>query len=187
MLLVQARQLAIELGTAAPEHWPDLMPDGLELVTESGDLFIHAICSPDGPVETDPFKLHVAIDEWLLTTDRDRLTAEQRAVCGCALLEVFCEYETAREAPGILTALDNIVPVVPTMTDRSINLIAKAIDELQARREVSSLADDEVALLTLAKWCAELVVGRPNNMNDVATELDVIRRDSLPSRTKETA
>jgi hypothetical protein len=177
--LRSTRQLAASFGDSI-EQWPQLWPAGPAAVQAAHQRFKAAIGSSSAPRSIACRDVHTALDEWLMSSDRRRLSVRQRAVCGCALLELFASCKTVtREAPDILTAILNIAPAVPTMAPTGVDVVRRVLMTLRRRRRVLHLSDDEYALIVLASYISNTPVRRQSWNPELVDRLcATVRRDA---------
>lgn len=91
--------------------------------------------------------VQLAIDEWLLSSDRQRLSRTQCAVLGVALLEyVRANPRKPRSSLSILVALRNIAPAVATLDTDSLRLIELAMTQLSLV-DIDELERSELSLV----------------------------------------
>ena|ERR1043165_2469106 len=155
MLLRRTRSLARLLVQNNPHEWPPLGDGVIRMVRESGDSFVSMLTHRRIKRIATAYRLHVALDEWLCSTDRESLSAKQRAICGCALLELFLKCPTMhRDSPTVLTAISNIAPAVREMPLRAIGVLRHVARELSMCRQLHA---SEVGLLRTFNYvCATL-------------------------------
>lgn len=182
MLLPHTRRLVRAMGDQGRHPWPELWPSGPRLANQSGKRFLRAIDISQGPRPIRASDLHVALDEWLLSSDRMRLSKLQRAICGCALLELFASTSRfTREAPGITTALIHLAPVIRTMPRAGVGALRGLAGVLLERGTTVRLNDFERAMVSVTFQIFRVLSAR-SAKPDMAALLEsvaVIRRDGM--------
>jgi hypothetical protein len=130
--------------------WPPLWQDGPDLAVESGIKFMQSIgvCS-ESAIDNPELFIHTAIDEWLLSSEIDKLSTMQRGICAVALLEFYSHsehYDTT--SPGIDTAVQHIAAALPILDMAAKGIVASVCHQL-LQRKGQVLDQDEVGLLLI--------------------------------------
>jgi hypothetical protein len=105
MRLDRTREL-LRLLPVEPSWPPPAYPP---FITERGLRVLRALKSDESST-VDPDDVWSAVDEWMLSSDRDELSAEARSLCGIATLELFAaEPSCPRGSPSVNTAVTNVL------------------------------------------------------------------------------
>lgn len=156
MWLTRTRELVRAMTL---EEWPPIWPTGPEAVRDADRCFRTAIGVSSGARAISPLRLHIALDEWLLTQDRELLSVGQRAVCGCALLELFAAgSQISRESPDILDALINIAPAMATAQSALTRVVHPLLREMARDSKELGMSADEHALVAASTYIVGLLV-----------------------------
>ena len=95
------------------------------------------------------WQLYCGLDEWLATSDGDELTAEQRAIAGCALLEVYA-VRGVSVSPSTARVVVSIVDLVDRLEPAGKAAIAEVCGRLAAREDEGPAGDEAVMLRVTA-------------------------------------
>jgi hypothetical protein len=154
-------RIIVESMKGSLETWPNIWPTGPAIVQGAHRRFASAIGIAPGPRTISRSQLHGVLDEWLMSSDRRRISVRQRAICACALLELFASSpNVTREAPDIVSALQNIAPAVPLMTTTAIRAICHVLTTMHRAAKMLNLSEDEQATVLLAAGVSQLLVGK---------------------------
>lgn len=138
--------------------WP--LPSYPPLVARCGARFLGAIGLTESKAPLNCYKSEWALDEWLQSDDLKLLSPMQRAICGCALLEVYSFLPGLdRVSPSILHGLTHLSKVLGRLTPEGLHAVKGAIDTLLASSERVSLYIAEIALLRLFAVVVEALGG----------------------------
>lgn len=138
--------------------WPDLWPSGPDLARDSHRELLSAIGLTSGATWIDDLHIHTALDEWVLTDDRNMLTGMQRAVCGVALLEMFllvgkmCD----RVSPNVMDAIYEIGCAINQLSEVDVCVIYELLSKLITQREALQFSVDEESIIRLAIYIIEI-------------------------------
>jgi hypothetical protein len=146
--LRNARRLVRTLDPKTLLPWP--LPSYPPLVTRCGTRFLGAIGLTQTKARLNCYKAQWALDEWLQSDDLTFLSPMQRAICGCAVLEVYSFLPSLdRVSPSILHGLTHLSKVLDHLTPEGLRAVKDAIDTLMASSKRVSLSTAEIALLRL--------------------------------------
>lgn len=120
------------------------------------------------------------LDEWLLSSDRNRLSAMQRAICGCCLLEAFlCAPEAKRDVLSITVGIENIYPALQSMPSRAIATVRRLFDDINSADKMDcdewEAAHIRLTLAMLNDLCGRVA---KVDMKQVARDLRLLLTDA---------
>lgn len=99
------------------------------VAAEGGNAIIKAMGGDDGE-EITVFSCHSALDEWLLSNDREALSPIQRVFCACLLLEFFNQIPSApRNVLSVRVAVMNTLPAICQLTNSGLAAIRRGVSD----------------------------------------------------------
>lgn len=160
--------------------WPELCPGGPSCAKASGIRFLAAIGLAFDGDRASVADVHAALDEWLLSSERQRLSKDQRAICGCSVLELFSvSAHVGRTTPSLLVALANISPAVDDMSTCALVECGRILDALHDRTATVELSDFEASIVAVAGSIVQ-AIDRDHDIDGrrIAEAATVIKRDA---------
>lgn len=152
MQLPYTRRYVEAVGREKLVPWPALWGGGLESIQASGLRLVEAVGLAPGSFEITDWDLSVAVDEWLMTTDKADLSALQRSVLAIAGMELFVrEPGNSRTAPGVISLIESMVPALEKLPRDAAITVRDAVDAMFASREAIRLDEAEAALLNVLR------------------------------------
>ena len=140
--LARTYSAAAFINWAPPSHPPQVVEHAVALIKE--------FQAPFGPISVLPSHISMVLDEWLLTTDYKRLTAFQKAICGCCLVELFVarpDYD--RVSLSVSLALKCMCASIQSMSSRSLAVIRELLISVGGSTQ-ANWDDYEAAQIRLA-------------------------------------